>query len=292
MTYDDTPQPLQIDLIQWFNQLDQHLNGYALLDLAAVQRSDAERTLKKVRSMQGISILNDGREEAASAIPWLIPLAPDGARQLLLEQTLDWSHRGPCVTWLSSGLELHDLAQRLQRRSQAELPEAYPILLRYFDPRVLPELHTVLHGTEAAAGFWSVGQDWVYPGRDQRHYRIPLSVAPQVDLFEEPLQLSTPQFQALMTASEADQVMPELAVEAAMPFMAMPADQRFPFTRRCLKLADAWHVESFAQRVMVCVLALKLGEDFHQQASWAPWIRQLREKRINLIQAIEGATNS
>ena len=38
------------------------------------------------------------------------------------------------------------------------------------------------------------------------------------------------------------------------------------------------------------VLALKLGENFYQQPAWVPWIEQLRQGKINLIQAIEGAT--
>ena len=84
--------------------------------------------------------------------------------------------------------------------------------------------------------------------------------------------------------------MPELAREAADAFLALPANQRAPFTRRCLKLADDWGVQTFSHRVMVGVLALKLGENFHLQAVWKPWIDQLRQGKINLIQAIEHAS--
>ena len=41
---------------------------------------------------------------------------------------------------------------------------------------------------------------------------------------------------------------------------------------------------------MVGVLALKLGENFHLQDVWKPWIDQLRQGKINLIQAIEHAS--
>lgn len=264
---------------------------YALVDMASMpQEPPAAQALRQIRAARAVSVLGDPRPQAELATPWLVPLTDhQGLNRKLLSTTLDWALRGPCVTWLSSSLSALHLVDRLRQRTEAMLPQNQPILLRCYDPRVLPELHKALHADQARS-YWALGQTWAYLDRAREMKSIVLSPAPGRDVFAAPLYLDQDQFESLLDASEVDSVMPELAREATDAFLALPADQRASFTKRCLKLADEWRVQAFAQRVMVGVLALKLGEGFHQQKSWAPWIAQLRQGRIDLIQAIEGAT--
>ena len=267
------------------------LSVYALIDMAAMpQDRPAAQALRQIRAAGAVSVLGDARPQAEVATPWLVHLTNhQGLNKTLLTATLDWALRGPCVTWLSSTLSTAHLAERLRQRTEAMLPQNQAILLRCYDPRVLPELHKALRPDQADS-YWALGHTWAYLDRAREMKRIALSPAPGMDAFAAPLQLDQAQFEALLDASEVDSVMPELAREATDAFLALPPDQRASFTQRCLKLADEWRVQAFAQRVMVGVLALKLGEDFHQQKSWAPWIAQLTQGRIDLIQAIEGAT--
>lgn len=263
---------------------------YALVDMASMPQELAAQALRQIRAAGAVSVLGDPRPQAEMATPWLVPLKDhQGLNRLLLGTTLDWAMRGPCVTWLSSSLSAHHLADRLRQRTEAMLPQNQPILLRCYDPRVLPELHKALRADQSSS-YWALGHAWAYLDRVREMKGIALSTAPDRDVFAAPLYLDQDQFESLLDASEVDSVMPELAREATDAFLALLPDQRASFTKRCLKLADEWRVQAFAQRVMVGVLALKLGEGFHQQKSWAPWIAQLTQGRIDLIQAIEGAT--
>ena len=276
------------DLRAWFATVNQPLHAYALIDLANLHHQPA-KALQLIRARSGRSILQDDRDQAALASPWLVSLTCDDIGRAMLEQTLVWAGQSACVTWLESSLSLDEFAQRLHERTKAELPDAYSVLLRFYDPRVLPELHAVL-GDDSTGFFKTLGRTWVYVGRDQCVRSIKLSGESEEDGFSPPLHLDAVQFAALLAASEVDAVMPELAREAPEGFMALPPERRAVLTRRCLALADDWHLQAFAHRVMVGVLALKLGEDFYQQPAWVPWIEQLRQGKINLIQAIERAT--
>lgn len=277
-------------LTTWFESIGSGSAAYALIDMAAMPSEQGiNQALSQARAAGGVAILQDARPQAARATPWLLPLgAPNEQGTERLTRTLNWAQHGPCVTWLASHLPVHDLAARLRQRTQAQLPQNHPVLLRCYDPRVLPELHRALRPAQAES-YWALGHTWAYLDRTQQVQTIALEKAPDIDLFEPPLQLDQSQFEVLLAASEVDSVMPELAREAPDAFLALPADQRTAFTRRCLKLADDWGVQAFAQRVMVGVLALKLGEDFHRQAAWAPWINQLKQGKIDLIQTIEKA---
>ena len=285
-------QDTQRTMTEWSeSSVAADLAVYALVDMASMpQEPPAVQALRQIRAAGAVSVLGDPRPQAEMATPWLVPLKDhQGLNKKLLSTTLDWASRGPCVTWLSSSLSAPHLADRLRQRTEAMLPQNQPILLRCYDPRVLPELHKALHADQASS-YWALGHTWAYLDRAREMKCIALSPAPDRDVFAAPLYLDQDQFESLLDASEVDSVMPELAREATDAFLALPPDQRASFTKHCLKLADKWRVQAFAQRVMVGVLVLKLGEGFHQQNSWAPWIAQLTQGRIDLIQAIEGAT--
>lgn len=264
--------------------------AFACVDMAGLSHV-AQRTdiLRIIREAGALSVLQDERPDALLATPWLVPLADVQAGRNLLKRTCDWSLRGPAVTWITSSLPLLDLAARLHRRTEAELPEQHAVLLRCFDPRVLPVLVDNLKALQKEA-FLALGYEWMYLDRSLKLQTLALHAAPEVDMHETPLQLDEAQFTALLDASELDQVMPELAREAPMEFLALRAEQRASWTRRCLDLASAWHLEGLADKVMVGVLMLKLGQEFHLQPAWAPWMTALQARKVSLLQAIEGAT--
>ena len=145
---------------------------------------------------------------------------------------------------------------RADRRTEADLPDQHPVLMRCFDPRVLPELVHQLKASQNET-FLALGHEWLYLDRSLRLQALPLHAAPGVDMFEAPLQLDEAQFTALLDASELDQVMPELAREAPLEFLALRADQR----ASCLDLAGTWHLERLADKVMVAVALVLVATD-------------------------------
>ncbi|WP_374255669.1 DUF4123 domain-containing protein [Aquabacterium sp.] len=262
---------------------------YCMVDLAALTHTGTVAQMHAhIRSNGGVSLLRDERPEALHATPWLVCMG-DGDMSVWVSRTCGWAMQGPAVTWVVSPLSLPDLAERLWRRTEAELPEHYPVLLRYFDPRVLPELLQTLPPSQRER-FLALGSEWLYPDREQRLQRIALSDPKDSDDFEGPLRLDAQQFSQLLCAAEIDQVMPELARAAPVEFMALSVTQRLNLTRDCLSLASTWGVDGLADKVMVGVLSLKLGNEFHRLPNWAPWIHALTQQRMSFLQVIERAT--
>ncbi|MDX9843135.1 MAG: DUF4123 domain-containing protein [Aquabacterium sp.] len=262
---------------------------FALIDMAGLSHLDqAPRIHSEIRKAGAVSVLRDERPDALLATPWLLSL-PEDVSSRLEARTCEWALRGPAVTWLVSNLPLNSLADRLRRRAEAELPDTHPVLLRHFDPRVLPELTQVLNQTQRHA-FLALGHEWLYLDRNHALQGVALTHAGDVDAFDAPLLLNDQQFATLLAASEIDQVMPELARAAPIEFMQLTAKQRVKLTRQCLSLAASWHLDGLADKVMVGVLTLKLGEGFHQRPEWAPWVAEMAQQHMGLLQVIENAT--
>lgn len=266
-------------------------SAFALIDMAGLSHlPQASDVLSQIRKAGAVSVLQDERPDALLATPWLLPLqdrSPVHTR--LLARTCEWAMRGPAVTWIVSPLSLEALAQRLRVRTEAELPGNHPILLRHFDPRVLPELVQALHPPQREA-FLAMGNEWLYLDRSHALQAIVLTPADATDAFESPWLMDDRQFAALLAASEVDQLMPELARAAPIEFMRLPATQRVELARQGLRLATSWHLNSLADQTTVGMLLLKLGEGFHLQPNWAPWINEMAQQRMSLLQAIERAT--
>ena len=92
----------------------------------------------------GFASLFHGTPDAALAHagPWLVDAEAAGdavtADLARLEREL------PSVTWLISEADLYGLTQVLQRQLDARLPDGRIALVRFWDPRVLAGLATVL----------------------------------------------------------------------------------------------------------------------------------------------------
>ena len=263
--------------------------AFALIDMAGLAHlPDARAILDLIRKAGALSVLQDERPDALLATPWLLRLA-DGSTDRLLKQSLGWALRGPGVSWLLSPLAPADLARRLRLRAEAELSDSHPVLLRHFDPRVLPELLRVLHEPQRQT-FLELGQIWMHLDRTQALQCIALTPVAEVDPFQAPLRLDDRQFKALLSASEIDQLMPEMARVDPEALMGLSVAQRVDLARECLKLSNAWHLESLADKTTVGLLLLKLGVGFHQRAEWVRGIAQLEQGSMTLLEVIELAT--
>ena len=263
--------------------------AFALVDMAGLAHlPDARATLDLLCKAGALSVLQDERPGALLATPWLLRLS-GGSADRLLRQSLAWALKGPAVSWLLSPLAPVELARRLRRRTEAELSGPHPILVRHFDPRVLPELLRALNEPQRQA-FIELGQAWMHLDRKQALQCIALSPAAEIDLFQAPLRLDDRQFNSLLAASEIDQLMPEMARAAPVAFMGLSVTQRVDVARECLKLSNAWHLDALADKAMVGLLLLQLGEGFHNRPEWAHGVGQLELGRMTLLEVIELAT--
>lgn len=257
---------------------------YALIDLANCQRH-VNDTLRTLKSHSGACVLGELCDEAERASPWLVEIPLHDSTSRLIDWSVGVAHGSPCTSWLSSTLGLPGLRTMLRARTDAQLPDTHDVLLRYFDPRILPALYNLL-GPAHPSGFFAIGQSWQYLDREHELQTLALLSPADPDPFMSPLQLSSAQFDELLASSEIDSVVPELMREAPAEFAALKPTTRIRFTQQWLARANEWGIDQFPDRVILCVLALKLGEGFYQQPEWKDALTTMKQRGQRLSQVI------
>lgn len=272
----------------WLTEAPVEHQRYALVDMANVH-VDKRQVLARLKARQAHNILADERPDAQEASAWLMPLRPERPGLRDFDETLEWASRSACVTWLHSTLAPSALAHALNERTIATLPDDYHVLLRCYDPRVLPEIHAVLREDQAMR-YWALGGQWAYVDRARTFRTIELPPTTEAAPFAAPLILTQHQADLLLAAAEVDTVMPELVRESPEAFLAVQVEERVAMTRRMLKAADRLRLEALSDRVMFCVLSLELGEGFEDSKEWATAMAQVKNRQSTLRQAIEHVT--
>jgi hypothetical protein len=114
----------------------QILRRYALVDAAQVPELRSAEFLS--RPFECISLFALTREHGIAKYgPLLVPL-DDTTTSPVTARVLRSMRRGWTVSWLSSALSLQDLAEHLAGHLNGTLPDGTDVLVRYYDPRVLP----------------------------------------------------------------------------------------------------------------------------------------------------------
>ena len=145
------------------------LRLYALIDGYQYEQHCGQR----IESHDGVNrALFAGTEDEplAHAGPWLYDMdrCPEAIEDLAaLEQAK------PAVSWIVTAIDLEGLAQLLQLRLDAELPDGRKALVRFYDPRVLGNLFKVMNAQQCAE-FFQLIDEWhflidgrrVWMGRD------------------------------------------------------------------------------------------------------------------------------
>lgn len=135
-------------------QRQPHLRLFALVDGLGYQRLAGE----PIEAGPGRFALFEGTPDAplAAAGPWLVDIEQDDViRDHLLATQAD----EPYVSWLLAELPPRGLAQLLQLKLDARLPDSTVALLRFYDPRVLKSLAVTLTPAQREDFFGHI-QEW------------------------------------------------------------------------------------------------------------------------------------
>lgn len=237
-------------------------------------------------------MLGDAAPSTQIVSPWLMPVDVTNPRDRMLALSVDLAQRSSAVSWICSELSLIALSARLRLRTQAKLSDNYDVLLRHFDPRVLPVLHRVLEAHQRDA-FFNLGHAWLYLDRESALCEILLTRAPVVEPLAWSLDLNDMQAAALLDAAEIDAVMPQLVNEDPERFIALGnGAARYQFTSHWLERARHWKLEQFPQKVVLCTLALRLGPGFDEQPAWQSALSKVARAEMRFGDAIEFAMDA
>jgi hypothetical protein len=103
-------------------------------------------------------------EALGHAGPWLFDVTEN---PLLFNELSELEQAIPSVSWLMTPLELEGLAQVLQLKLHAKLPDGREALVRFYDPRVLGNLFNIM-SAEQRTEFAQLVDEWHFIYNGQR----------------------------------------------------------------------------------------------------------------------------
>ena len=257
---------------------------YGLIDLASAPQAPEALGMKLD---QGVCLLKDALVEDPTAVsPWLVPLSTE-PRRSELRTSIELALRQPAVIWLASSLHLVELAERLVRRVDVQLTDREDMLLRYYDPRVLPEWIECLKPDQRDA-FLSVAECWTLVDRSGGLQGFQSPTPPAEDPLRGPLKLNATQEAQLVEISEANRALTLVEETSAECLDGLPAALHYPLSRRCGDELTAIGCNTLGRRMALMPLVADGGniERFFQSKRWLEVRGQLKDNAIDFESAL------
>lgn len=223
---------------------------------------------------------DDKRPELLQASPLLFELPATAQMSRWLEENANFSHS---VLLIASPLRMTALANRLAARCEGILSDDIRVTLRYFDTRVFPELLKVLPGENRAA-WLGCATAWFFPKRDGYLEQVNSRFQPE-ECLASPMALNDEQMNALVRASEPDQVADLLAQYTPSQFYAIPEQKRHGFVQHMISRASSIGINAPRDYAIYSGLMLIKGAEFDESQQWA----KIRERISNGETTLSGA---
>lgn len=262
---------------------------YILIDLSNVP-AEAQEIQHTLLNHDAVCVLTAQAYGAEKVSPWLrrCDIADTGDMEVL-HASCELALYSNAVSWLYSNLNLHSLAKRIEARTDARLSTGDNVMLRIFDPRVLPALNQALQPEQQQA-VMSLGAAWLYLDQSNQLKTIKQNAAQAQDAFSAPLHLSDAQETTLMQAGEIDAIVGFLNRNHTDKFVLVGDKvERYRFVKRCLARAARWRIGRFYDQQLFCTLTITLGEGFDDKAVWPSLLNRVLDEEIDLTEAVQQA---
>lgn len=189
---------------------------------------------------------------------------------------------------IDSRMEMRDLARVLTARTEVMLSDDLPMLLRFFDTRILFALLDQLSDAERD-DFLSCATHWWAADRDGEMVPCTRFDAEGVDRFNAPLRLSSTQEVAMITASEPDAVMDVLTSRSVPNFLAIPYPERYPVVLTLVERAREWGLHELPDLQSFALLAMLAGTQFDQLPPWSTLLPEVKAGSLTFNEALHRA---
>lgn len=228
-----------------------------------------------------------GLTQDTRVAPCALPMLGDD--DPVLREVVGIALAAPAVVWASLTPSAESMAGILGTKLQAELADGAMITLRYYDPRVLPELLRVLDESQAEAFHASVAAWWWLDRRNavQRHVVTSRSIIANnvAPIVPSRLRLSDEQVDVLLAASFCDRVL-DLARKTSPSMARFDLAESHALVTHYIACASQWKLSSEADCATYIAVALQEGPDFHDTPAWRPLMEQVRNQNVSFVAAI------
>ena len=259
---------------------------YALIDAAQVDRfTDRASGLRGVQRHEPVYSTPLARDRA-DATPHVLELRDLDAYQGLVRGDFGDALSFPgALALLISPLDIVPMATRLRARLDAQLPDRFECVNRYYDARITPHLHAVLHESHRAK-FFSVCSQWWVVGHTHQWQSLPCAYMAS-DPFVAPLVLDEVQQARMIDACYPYTVIEHFAQTDEELLETVPASQRYGFFRQALAAAARFGIDGGASAILFCTLALTRGPVFYTLAEWQSSLERVKRGELTLQQAVK-----
>jgi hypothetical protein len=189
------------------------------------------------------------------------------------------------LTWLVSPLSLSDLAARLRLRLDAQLPDRFDCVNRFFDARIAPHLHECLTGRQRVE-FFSVSTQWWVVSHTHAWQSLACSFS-SGDPFTAPLALDEAQQAFMIDACYPYSVIDHFRETDEELLNQVPASEHYGLFRRALEVASDYGIDGGATAILFCTLILTRGPTFYEQPEWRIALERVKRGEITLQQAVK-----
>lgn len=266
--------------------LAQGEHQYVLIDGAQVDRfSERLPGLRGVVRHESV-FAGPLAPERADATPHLLEVSGgDAYRTLLTGDFADAVAFYGALSWLVSPLSVGDLAARLRQRLDAELPDRFDCVNRFFDARIAPQLHECLTERQRAE-FFSVSTQWWVVSHTHRWQSLACSFS-SPDPFTAPLMFDEAQQAFMIDACYPYSVIDHFRQTDEELLDQVPASEQYGLFRQALKAAASYGIDGGATAILFCTLVLTRGPAFYMQPQWQAALERVKRREITLQQAVK-----
>ncbi|UEP30331.1 MULTISPECIES: DUF4123 domain-containing protein [unclassified Burkholderia] len=216
------------------------------------------------------SLLDNADDDARRVGPLLFEWRPAADSADAADATDPRSIPWPAASVLVSPLTLAQLAAHLAPMVDVQLEQMESaMLMRFFDPRVLPfwlDMLPPAHRAYLAQGV----RHWIHRDTELQIRMADIAAPAHVARAAEfPLQLSQAQEDGLLAACYPYTMIERLRAEKPALLASLPAARHYGFVREQLERCQAHGAESAASLLIYCELALRYGGRFDEHPEMA-----------------------
>ncbi|RZI83377.1 MAG: DUF4123 domain-containing protein [Rubrivivax sp.] len=246
------------------------VDGALLLDLP-------KKCQQRWRASHGVSLLTGARGHGAAEVgPLLYELPSQPMNSDLCSSLLDLTSGKSAGSFIVSRLNLNDLAVSLARFVDVTLSDQSTMVMRFFDPRVLPFWFQAIKPRYQFALAECIAH-WFHWDHRQVFENIPLTTAAQANEFASfPTHLSAAEEAQLMSACYPFTLIERFRIEDSAALSKVPVHRQYEFFSGQIDRAAGHGITDHLDLEIYCTFGLEVGERFDEHVAILPALSMVK----------------